>query len=411
MKRLCLTLALVVISSVSGYSQCTRLWFQDWSGGVNGQHVTNAMLNAGTVGLSSISWNYPEPSGGTPADHATFSSTYAHDWGGGFARPCANGRDPLPATVGYDVAIAETGKTSYAKLPITPNCSTACTFGGWFLATFPSTSSPNADWGVSYNVNLPPGSKFVDTNIIPHGGNGWGTGMETSGNISGVQCSTAHDGGLNAFVINDATPKWYFRTWRASVNSSIPDSYRLYAEGPNHTVGTFLGEIDSDLPTCGAGGPALDRFLLGNVQGSGSTDTGYDIVNGFIAGCIDDSVTACPWPFIPLNTLTFETAADGSGSAITSQTVASGSILVLYAVERTPTGTFVANVPVTWSGVFQGMVSGRDLVVAGDNKSATITGRNGGSLVLSAYDTDNVYATGTISVTKAASPVLRLPRS
>ena len=71
-----------------------------------------------------------------------------------------------------------------------------------------------------------------------------------------------------------------------------------------------------------------------------------------------------------------ETAADGTGTVVPAQNVASGSAITVYSITRDVNDNFVLNEAAdTWSLVNKtvGVVDG-DLVPAGDSKSATFTG-------------------------------------
>lgn len=77
-----------------------------------------------------------------------------------------------------------------------------------------------------------------------------------------------------------------------------------------------------------------------------------------------------------------ETQADGSGVVVPAQNLASGDTLRVYAISRTLTGVFVANVAATWTlDSLTGGVVQADLIPSADGKSAILVGR----LVGSAY--------------------------
>jgi Domain of unknown function (DUF2341)/Cadherin-like beta sandwich domain/Divergent InlB B-repeat domain len=75
-----------------------------------------------------------------------------------------------------------------------------------------------------------------------------------------------------------------------------------------------------------------------------------------------------------------ETAADGSGSVVAAQSIASGASITVYAVSCDASGNFIANIAGTWSltGVLGGVVPG-DIVPSSDSKSAVFTGHIAGS--------------------------------
>ncbi len=96
-----------------------------------------------------------------------------------------------------------------------------------------------------------------------------------------------------------------------------------------------------------------------------------------------------------------EAAANGSVNApVTSQLLASGQSLTLYAISRAADGTFTANVPAAWSLTeITGGVLSRDLVVAADGKSAVFKGNGSGTArVIAVSNATNVSPTGVLSV-------------
>ncbi len=78
-------------------------------------------------------------------------------------------------------------------------------------------------------------------------------------------------------------------------------------------------------------------------------------------------------------TISLETAADGSGAVVPPQSVVAGSTVTVYAIARTSDGSFLANVPASWTfAATNAGVAGSDLVASGDGKSATFTGHLAG---------------------------------
>lgn len=95
-----------------------------------------------------------------------------------------------------------------------------------------------------------------------------------------------------------------------------------------------------------------------------------------------------------------ESAADGSGGPVVDQNLGPGGKVPAYAIQRDFGGNFVANVAATWSLVnLTGGVAIGDLSVAADNKSATFTGNQLGSVNLQAASgTFPVANSGALSV-------------
>jgi len=105
-----------------------------------------------------------------------------------------------------------------------------------------------------------------------------------------------------------------------------------------------------------------------------------------------------------------ETRADGTGTVVPAQNLTSGDTLRVYAISRTLTGVFVANVTATWSldSLTGGVVPG-DLVPSGDGKSALFTGHAVGSAYIrAASGLLTQVPSGKITVVPGAAVRLRI---
>ena len=114
-------------------------------------------------------------------------------------------------------------------------------------------------------------------------------------------------------------------------------------------------------------------------------------------------------PAIPVKVLA-ETAADGSGTVVPAQSLASGSSLTVYAIARDALNNFVSNVQATWSltGVTGGVVPA-DLIPAVDGKSALFSAHVTGSAAIQAISGAlSVTPTGLITVIPGAAASLRV---
>ena len=102
-----------------------------------------------------------------------------------------------------------------------------------------------------------------------------------------------------------------------------------------------------------------------------------------------------------------ETAADGSGSAITTKSLASGSAFTAYAITRDVSNNFVANVAATWSLIGKGGgVADSDLEAAVDGKSAVFTAHLIGSATVHAVSGSLNDDTGLVTVTNGIASKL-----
>jgi hypothetical protein len=97
-----------------------------------------------------------------------------------------------------------------------------------------------------------------------------------------------------------------------------------------------------------------------------------------------------------------ETANDGSGTVVPSQSVAVGNSIIVYSISRDQFSSFISNIAATWSLISKtGGVTDSDLVPAGDGKSATFTGHLVGTAKIHATSASLTSVdSGTITVSK-----------
>jgi hypothetical protein len=95
-----------------------------------------------------------------------------------------------------------------------------------------------------------------------------------------------------------------------------------------------------------------------------------------------------------------ETAANGSGSEVTTQNLTAGNAITVYSISRDQGGNFINNVAAdTWSLVNKNGLTASPLSVAADSKSATFSSTSTGSAAISATKSGLVSNTsGTINV-------------
>ncbi len=104
-----------------------------------------------------------------------------------------------------------------------------------------------------------------------------------------------------------------------------------------------------------------------------------------------------------------ETAANGSGTVVPAQDLASGSPLTVYAITRDAAGNFIENVAADlWALIDKtGGVADGDLVPGGDSKSATMTGALAGTAKIEA--TEGALAkTASGLITVVAGPAAQI---
>jgi hypothetical protein len=113
---------------------------------------------------------------------------------------------------------------------------------------------------------------------------------------------------------------------------------------------------------------------------------GNELVGRLIVAGINNGGHRWDYPFRitgagPASEIIVETKADGTGTVVPALNIAPGSSITVYAISRDAGGNFVENVAAeSWSLINKtGGVEDRDLVPAGDMKSAMFTGHLSGS--------------------------------
>ena len=233
--------------------------------------------------------------------------------------------------------------------------------------------------------------------------NGWGGTNWTGASASAAVTS-------NQYVTFTVTPASGYNVAFGSVSK-----FHYRRSGSGATSGTLQYQIGSgaftDISTVsysnsssgGAALPAIDLSGITALQNvSAGTAVTFRIVNygGTAAGGTwyvynvttdagnDLEITGTVTPQgggQPATQVRVETAADGSGTVVPSQTINLNTPTTLYAITRTAGNGFVANAAASWSltSVTGGIVAG-DLVPASDNKSAVFTPHAAGSAVVHA---------------------------
>jgi hypothetical protein len=168
---------------------------------------------------------------------------------------------------------------------------------------------------------------------------------------------------------------------------------------------------------------SLQNITGGVVAGDlvPSVDTKSAVFTAHVAGSANIRATSGGLPTTSSGTITVtsgvaaavrvETAADGSGTAVPAQSLASGSSITVFAITRDASNNFVANVAATaWSlqNITGGVVAG-DLVPSVDSRSAVFTAHAIGSANIRATSGGlPTTSSGTITVTSGAATAVRV---
>jgi hypothetical protein len=161
------------------------------------------------------------------------------------------------------------------------------------------------------------------------------------------------------------------------------------------------GVVDGDLVPAG---DSRSATLTGNLVGTARIEATEGVLAKTPSGVITVIAGAATGVRV-------ETAANGSGAVVGAQNLASGSALTVFSITRDAAGNFVENVAAdSWALINKtgGVVDG-DLVVAGDSRSATLTGAIVGTAQIEA--TEGVLAktpSGIVTVVAGAASQVRV---
>jgi hypothetical protein len=153
--------------------------------------------------------------------------------------------------------------------------------------------------------------------------------------------------------------------------------------GGNPVKGQKVTFVIASVPTGATGQTLSAKDVNTNSLGESSSSLTLGTKSGtYTVTATSSGLTGSPVIFTatgtagPATQVRVETLADGSGTVVLPQNLASGSSLTVYSNTRDANDNFVANVAAdAWAVINPtGGVTGTDLVPSGDSKSATFTG-------------------------------------
>lgn len=166
------------------------------------------------------------------------------------------------------------------------------------------------------------------------------------------------------------------------------------------------GTFASATSTTNGSGIATVVFTTHTISGTSTTITATD--GGGLTGT-SSSITTIPGA---ATKILVETAANGSGSVLSAQSLVCASTVTGYAITRDANNNFVANAAASWALISKsgGVVDG-DLVPSGDSKSAVFTAHLIGTAQMEATSgsltkTSSGTLTATIGTANASQSIL-----
>lgn len=255
-----------------------------------------------------------------------------------------------------------------------------------------STGATNKGKGGGGGIGNPAGGNGANCPAL--GNNGIGGSDPGGGGSGGYRNMVTKNGALGGdgqIVITYTIPTFTV-TYDANGGTNAPSDPTIYIFG-------------SAVNLLGGGGMGKAGFIFTgwNTAADGG-DTSYPAF-GVLTNIQSNVTLFAQWATPPPAVLNIETAADGSGVLVSAQNVPSGTTVTGYAIVRTGGGIFITNVAATWTlvGLTGGLVS-NDLAVAGNGKSATLTGAVLGSCRMLAGSSEyGTNQTDTLTVVVGAA--------
>jgi hypothetical protein len=244
-----------------------------------------------------------------------------------------------------------------------------------------------------------------------------------SGHVAGTADIRAASGGLTEFPSGTVTvmpgTAAGIRVETAANGSGIVVPAQSLASGASISLFAVTRDASNNfIANVSASGWAIENTTGGIVSGDlvPSVDNKSAVFTGHVTGTANITansgvLTSTPSGLItvipgPATSILVETAANGSGVVVPSQSLASGTSLTVFAITRDASGNFIANaVPASWvlENITGGVLAG-DLVPAVDAKSAIFTAHGAGTSDIKAtLGTLTSTPSGTITITTGAA--------
>jgi hypothetical protein len=192
----------------------------------------------------------------------------------------------------------------------------------------------------------------------------------------------------------------YQGTEEAKLNIAIPSGSPIIWKTTNVTL-QYSGQISY-------GGSTGDATWFSQTPGQSSKELmpGTYKFHFRNDGTYDLTFSGCSFYFNgnPAANVGVETAPDGSGTVVPSQSIVSGNSIVVYAITRDASDNFVSNVAADawWLENKTGSVADGDLVPSTDGRSATFTGQAAGTAGIKA-------TSGSLLTTNSGTLTVVLP--
>lgn len=216
--------------------------------------------------------------------------------------------------------------------------------------------------------------------------------------------------GLVKITYTPAAPIALAASANIASGGNVATSAQLTAPSGKTTASFDAGKISDDTNPPASVTVAADHYTeleyaLKMIAANVSNGNSYNL-RVTKNGTALDTYSVTPTITASGSTVTIETAANGSGSAVNTATVEGGALgtTTVYSVCRTG-GVFDSNCAATWSLTNKtgGVVDG-DLAPAGDTKSAVFTGNALGTATIHAINGSLSDDTGTITVSDTTGP-------
>lgn len=242
---------------------------------------------------------------------------------------------------------------------------------------------------------LPPATNVIVNPGFEAGTSPWVFFTNGTGNLSIVAPGPSSP---NAARVIISTTGGNMQLYQAGITIQPGTQYRLTFKAlssTGHNLSVFLARHDAPYTNYGLNGQIFDLTPAWQTFTVDFTTVGFPpptpsnarlrfAFNAYASAgdqyFVDDVSLEVLGSPLTATKVRVETAPDGGGSVVPAQTIQNGNTITMYAISRTATDQFVANVSATWSlqNIVPNVVAG-DLVPSGDGKSAVFTGNADGS--------------------------------
>ncbi len=346
--------------------------------------VTQTELNGGTSVFSfTVSLSTPAGPGGVTFDITTADGTAQDDI------PASEDNDYVQKSL-FAQTITQGNSTYTFDVTVNgdANVEPSETFFVNVLNVVNATDGDTQGQGTITNDDAPPATNVIVNPSFESGTSPWVFYTNGTGNLAIVSPGPSSP---NAARVTISTSGSNMQLYQFGITLQPNTQYRLTFKALSsigHNLAVSIGRHDAPYTNYGLNNQLFDITPAWQTFTVDFTSTGFPpptptnarlrfAFNGYATPgdlyFIDDVSLEILGSPLTATKVRVETAPDGGGSVVPVQTIQNGETITMYAISRTATDQFVANVPATWGLTYIVGSSGATLVPSGDGKSAVLT--------------------------------------